>query len=150
MVQLKQQLYDLCLDYVNQRISNAEKVIEGAQNSANEETKSSAGDKYETGRSMMQQEAEWGRTQLAEAQKLKQDLDHVKVDPPSDYVQAGSLVYTNKGIFYIAVSAGKLVVGKDTIFAVSAASPLGSKLLGNSKGFKFDLNGQTFTISDIA
>lgn len=150
MVQLKQQLYDLCLDYVNQRISNAEKVIEGTQNSANEETKSSAGDKYETGRSMMQQEAEWGRTQLAEAQKLKQDLDHVKVDPPSDYVQAGSLVYTNKGIFYIAVSAGKLVVGKDTIFAVSAASPLGSKLLGNSKGFKFDLNGQTFTISDIA
>lgn len=149
MAQLKQQLYDLCLDYINQRIINAEKAIEGAQNSANDETKSSAGDKYETGRSMMQQEAQWGRTQLAEAQKLKQDLDQIKVDAVSDVVHAGSLVHTNKGLFYIAISAGKLLLEKDTVFAISAVSPLGAKLLGQTKGASFDLNGQTFKISDV-
>jgi len=150
LVQLKQQLYDLCLDYINQRISNAEKAIEGAQSSANDETKSSAGDKYETGRSMMQQEAQWGRTQLVEAQKLKQDLDQIKVDTGMDTVQAGSLVYTNKGIFYIAISAGRLPVEKETVFAISAISPLGSKLLGQKEGAGFNLNGQTFNILKVA
>ena len=150
MIQLKQQLYDLCLDYVNQRISNAQKIIEGAQNSANEETKSSAGDKYETGRSMMQQEAQWGRTQLLEAQKLKQDLDQIRVGESDGMVQAGSLVFTNKGNFFIAISAGKLAADTDTVFAISAVSPLGAKLLGQREGAKFDLNGQSFNILKVA
>lgn len=150
MLQLKQQLYDLCLDYINQRISNAKNAIEGAQSSANDETKSSAGDKYETGRSMMQQEAQWGRTQLAEAQKLKQDLDQIKVDEARDTVHAGSLVFTNKGVFYIAISAGKLPLEKDTIFAISAVSPLGAKLLGQKEGAGFNLNGQDFNILKVA
>jgi hypothetical protein len=149
LIQLKQQLYNLCLDYINQRIVNAEKVIEGAQNSANDETKSSAGDKYETGRTMMQQEAQWGRTQLAEAQKLKQDLDQIKPDGVSDIVLAGSLVHTNKGVFYIAISAGRLQVEKETVFAISAISPLGAKLLGQKAGAGFDLNGQTYSILKV-
>lgn len=150
MEKLKQQLYDLCVDYVNQRIANAEQVIEGAQNSANEETKSSAGDKYETGRTMMQQEAQWGRTQLAEAMKLKQDLDQIKIDPGTETVQAGSVVHTNKGVFFIAISAGKLELLKETIFAISMISPLGAKLLGKTAGASFELNGQTFQIQSVA
>jgi len=147
---LKQQLYNLCLDYINQRISTAQNAIEGAQNSANDETKSSAGDKYETGRSMMQQEAQWGRTQLAEAQKLKQELDQIRIDKQVSTIQTGSLVFTNKGTFYIAISAGRLPVEGESIFAISAVSPLGAKLLGQGEGARFDLNGQAFSVLKVA
>jgi hypothetical protein len=149
LIELKQKLYNLCVDYVNQRISTAQNAIDSAQTSANEEIKSSAGDKYETSRSLMQQEAQWGRTQLEEAQKLKQDLDQIIVIP-SAVIQSGSLVFTNKGIFYIAISAGRLSIDGETIFAISALSPLGIKLMGQEKGARFDLNGQVFNILEFA
>jgi hypothetical protein len=150
LIQLKKQLYDLCLDYINQRILTAKNAVEEAQKSANEETKSSAGDKYETARSMMQQEAQWSRTQLAEAQKLKQDLDQVPIDKPMTTVQSGSLVFTNRGTFFISISAGRLSVEGENIFAISAASPLGVKLLGSEPGTGFNLNGQVFNILKVA
>jgi hypothetical protein len=65
-------------------------------------------------------------------------------------VQAGSLVFTNKGNFFIAISAGKLAADTDTVFAISAVSPLGAKLLGQREGAKFDLNGQSFNILKVA
>ena len=50
----KKQLYDLCQAVVQQRIDTARHAMTAAQESANEEGKSSAGDKYETGRAMAQ------------------------------------------------------------------------------------------------
>ena len=47
---LKQQLYSLCLKQIEQKISNAQSAIDSATESANDDTKSSAGDKHETGR----------------------------------------------------------------------------------------------------
>jgi sortase (surface protein transpeptidase) len=55
---LKTRLHSLCVSYVGQRIETAQRAIAIAQASANEETKSSAGDKYETGRAMAQLEIE--------------------------------------------------------------------------------------------
>jgi transcription elongation GreA/GreB family factor len=147
---LKQKLYNLCENYVADRIATAQNAIEAAQQSANDETKSSAGDKYETGRAMMQQEAEWGRKQLAEAWALKQSFEHVSNDQPESRVFAGSVVYTNKGIFYLSISAGKLSVDGQTVFAISVASPLGGKLLGKSTGSVVNFNEQDFTILNIA
>jgi hypothetical protein len=54
---------------VHQRIASAEEAIRMAQESANQEGKSSAGDKYETGRAMAQLEIEKASGQLAEANK---------------------------------------------------------------------------------
>ncbi|MDB5240215.1 MAG: hypothetical protein JWP57_840, partial [Spirosoma sp.] len=47
---LKQALHARCRHYVQQRIDTARQAMEAAQESANSESKSSAGDKYETGR----------------------------------------------------------------------------------------------------
>ena len=51
---LKDQILNKCREYVNVRIATAKQAMDNAQQSANEEGKSSAGDKYETGRAMMQ------------------------------------------------------------------------------------------------
>ena len=63
--------------YVHERIAATQEAIYTAQLSANEETKSSAGDKYETGRAMAQLEIEKNTAQLAEALKLKQMLKQI-------------------------------------------------------------------------
>ena len=150
MSTIKQQLHSLCLAYIEERIHGAHQAIQFAQASANEETKSSAGDKYETGRAMAQLEIEKNSTQLAEAQKLKQLLLHLDPFKIADTVQAGSLIITNHGSFYISIPAGQFTVEGEIYFAISPASPIAQKLLGLNVGDKFGFNKKEFEVKQIA
>lgn len=149
MKTIKTALYDLCLDYVNQRIETASNAIKSARESANDDTKSSAGDKYETGRAMMQQEIDNNQLQLNEAKKLKIVLDQINPEKEFNTVQIGSLVITNKGNFYISVSAGQLKVDGGIYFAISSISPIGTKLMRLQVGSELNFNGKDFKIIDI-
>jgi transcription elongation GreA/GreB family factor len=150
MSTIKQQLHRLCLTYIEERIKGARQAIQFAQASANEETKGSAGDKYETGRAMAQLEIEKNSTQLGEAQKLKQIL--LQLDPvkTSDTIQAGSLAVTNHGRFYISIPAGQFIVERETYFAISPSSPIAQKLLGLSVADKFSFNKKDFEVEEVA
>ena len=149
MSQLKREVYNLCQVYINDRIQTVKTAMDIAQASANDETKSSAGDKYETGRAMMQLELEKNSVQLAEANKLKQTLGQLDPDKHTDTVQLGSLVTTNHGHFYLSISAGQLKLKESIVFAVSTASPVGTKLAGLKKGDSFQLNGKEYTIQQV-
>jgi len=149
LIATKIKLHSLCQAYIEQRIDAAQKAIAIAQESANEETKSSAGDKYETGRAMAQLEIEKNSTQLAEAQKLKVALSQIKPDQTSYAVQAGSLVITNQGNFYISISAGQFTVDNVSYFSISPASPIGSKLMGLKEGAQFSFNTKTYLIRNV-
>jgi transcription elongation GreA/GreB family factor len=149
LISLKVNLHSLCQAYIEQRIDTAQKAIAIAQASANEETKSSAGDKYETGRAMAQLEIEKNSTQLAEAHKLKAALSQIKPDHPTNTVQPGSLVITNQGNFYIAISAGQLTVDSVNYFSISPASPIGSKLIGLKDGAHFSFNSRAYQIEKV-
>ena len=72
MKSVKHKLYQACLEFTDTQISTLKSAIKATQQSANEETKSTAGDKYETGRAMAQLEVEKFQSQLAEALKMKQ------------------------------------------------------------------------------
>ena len=87
----KEVLYAYCVNYVQQRIARIQGEINKAQSSANEETKSSMGDKYETSRAMAHQEIENNRMQLLEAEKLHsilQNLTGFKVTGTINRVQS--------------------------------------------------------------
>jgi len=136
--------------YIEARLTASTEAIQSAQQSAGEDTKSSAGDKYETGREMMQQETNRNMAQLAEANKLKIALSQVPANaPPASVVQVGSLVITNSGKFYIAISAGALLYNNETYFAVSMASPIGMQLKGKAVGDHFILNNKAYSIQSI-
>jgi len=126
----------------------AELAIEEAQKASNDDTKSSAGDKYETGREMMQQETNRNMGQLNEANKLKIALNKINPLVVSEKVLAGSVVITTTGNFYVAVSAGRLTVNGEIYFAISPASPIGSMIMGKKKGFEFKLNDKKYQIMD--
>jgi hypothetical protein len=149
MIDIKKELYHLCLEFVMQRIDAVSQAIAGAQEAANEETKSSSGDKYETGRAMMQQESEQNGTQLIEAKKLLTALKNIKPDGKSGQANTGSLVITNNGKFYIAVSAGALKLNGETYFAISPASPIGLKLAGQQTGYEFIQNGKPYRVLEV-
>ena len=149
MSDLKKALYKQCLDYVQKRMEAAQLAIDEAQKASNDDTKSSAGDKYETGRAMMQQETDRNRLQLDEANRIKVALNRVNPEHISDTVEAGSAVITDQGNFYIAISAGALPVDNETYFAVSPASPIGLLLSGKKAGEKIVLNGKPYTIKMV-
>lgn len=149
MSTLKQKLFESCQTYIAKRIATATDAIQTAQSSANEETKSSVGDKYETGRAMMQLEIEKNTAQRTEALKLKLQLDQLNVNHSSTIVQSGSLVATNHGNFFIAISAGKLSTDDQTFFAISPDSPVGLKLKGRQQGDTFVFNDKTYEVLKV-
>ena len=146
---IKQQLYDLCRGYVDKRIQSSRDAIAEAQESANEETKSSSGDKYETGRAMMQLEIEKNAQQLSESLKLKNALDQIKVDTAASSVQPGSLVVTDREVFFIAISLGKITFEGKSYLVIAPASPLGAQLMGAKLGDRVKFRNESYVVQHI-
>ncbi len=141
-MEVKKKLISFCRDWVAERISVAQIAMDNAQEAANEEGKSSAGDKYETGHAMMQIERDKAAQQLEEARKLKQIVDGLNEAAHTDMVRLGSIVQTTRYQFFIAISIGKISMdGIDYLF-VSPQSPVG-KLLVNKKLGEHILFNQT-------
>ena len=145
----KDSLYKYCTEFVQQRIDRIKQEINRAQSDANEETKSSMGDKYETSRAMTQLDIERNRILLSEAEKIKSTLHSISVTKSTDTVMPGSLVTTSTGVFYIAISIGIVnVQGKD-YFIVSSDSPIGKLLLGKKTGDVNLWQGKEIKIQNI-
>jgi transcription elongation GreA/GreB family factor len=149
MNDLKSALFQQCSAFINSRILAAEQAIAAARDAANNDTKSSAGDKYETGRAMMQQEIDRNSRQLLEAQKLSQVILKIDTLQQSEVVQLGSIVITDQGNFFISIGAGKLIHKAEEYFAVSSASPIGLALSGQKTGNSLRFNGKSYLIKDI-
>ena len=149
MPNIKQQLYNKCVAYVQSRMDAAEDAYKAAEQASNDDTKSSAGDKYETGRAMMQQEKDRNTIQINEANKLMVILNTISTKGTSDTIETGSLVTTNGGKFYIAISAGTLVVDNESYFAVSAAAPICMQMIGKKAGSEFVVNGKKYEILEV-
>lgn len=149
MKNLKTTLYNHCLSYVQDRIQTASEAMRTAQESANSETKSSAGDKYETGRAMAQLERDRHAQLLAEAQRMLADLEKINPDITSSVAVPGSLVQTSRGTFFISISAGKLTVEGADYFAVSSASPIGALLLGKRVGDVVAFNRMSYAVLGV-
>ena len=149
MRDIKQELYRLCQEYVDRRIEVSRAAIAQAQEAANEETKSSSGDKYETGRAMMQLEIEKNAGQLTESLKLKYALGQISIDKQSDSVQPGSLVVTDREIFFVAISMGKVTYLNQSCIVISPASPLAIKLMGLKPGAKMVFNNHHYVVKEV-
>jgi len=143
----KSEILDILHAKLSEKIENLERLIAETR-AANNETKSSMGDKYETSREMVQQEINNLQIQLNENLKARNSLQLINVNP-HQIVGLGSLVETDKGFFYIAVSLGEISLQKQKIFLISPESPLAKALTGNKTGDTISLNGNTQTIKNI-
>lgn len=150
MPTVKQQLHDLCHKYLDDAIADAQQAVNSAREAADNETKSSAGDKYETAREMMQQEIDMNNLRIAELQRQKAGLQFIDPGKISDAVQNGSIVRTSQGNYFLGVSIGKLVLEKVPYYTLTTSAPLGARLTNKRKGDKFNFNGREFVILEVA
>lgn len=139
------------LEIINQKISEKIQKLEqliAETRASNNDTKSSMGDKYETSREMLQQEINNLQIQLNEHLKSQQILKNIQPNPHKT-VTLGSLVETEKGMFFVAISLGEITFNQEKIFVISAESPLAKALSGKKTGESFVVNNLQQTIKNI-
>lgn len=146
---LKEALFKQCENYVNKRLQTIEKIISDNKKALQSETKSSAGDKHETGRAMLQLEMEKASQQLAGISKMKQTLAKIDISKTTQMAHLGSIIYTNKATYFLSISMGKLTASKEDFFAISVSSPIGKLLLGKQKNEEVFFNGNSIRILEI-
>jgi len=145
----KKAAYDHCSSFVEEKLARIQNSINSIKESLNSETKSSAGDKHETGRAMLQLEREKLGQQLAEVESTKRTLLMVKLNSTVDKVALGSFVRTSTANFFLSISAGEFKNESDSVFCVSIDSPIGQALLGKSIGDAIAFNGRNVQILEI-
>ena len=143
----KPELLELIKQKISEKIQKLEQLIAETR-ASNNDTKSSMGDKYETSREMLQQEINNLQLQLNEQLKSQQILKNIQ-PIAHKIVSLGSLVETDKGKFFIAVSIGELSFNQEKIFIISAESPLAKAMNGKKQGEFFSLNNLSQAIKYI-
>jgi len=146
---MKKQVLERYHQILQDRIDVFRDMILGLTEDAQKDAKGSAGDKHETALSMMHLEQEKLNHKLKEIIDQKAILD--KIDPNSNHnkIALGSLVQANGMLLFISAALPKINIDKSTIIAVSPQSPLGSKLMGKSEGFTFEINASQFTVEKV-
>jgi len=96
----------------------------------NSETKSSAGDKHETGRAMIQLELEKLGNQIHKIELNYQRLNTIKDFKTSSSVGLGSIIFTDKANYYLAVAADSCKINSKVFYCISSQSPIGKLLFG--------------------
>lgn len=146
---IKEQIFQEIISLLNQRIELARLAIDAAKESRDNETKSSVGDKYETGRTLMQLEVEKNRVQLNKTENLKNELLKIDLHKTFEQVEFGSLVISSQNNYFISSAMGKIEINGDIYYCISLASPIG-KLLQNKKvNDTFRFQGKDELIKDI-
>ena len=148
-IQLKQELVNAYHQIVEERIDLVEKNLKAVQESRNNETKSSAGDKYETGRAMLQIEEDNCKKQLHQALLLRNQLRQIDPTKQKEKAGQGSLVFTNQGRYFISAALGQVSLREETYFCISPVSPVGRKIMGQEPGFRFEFNETEIEIRKI-
>lgn len=147
--ELKEQLYRFCCRFVENRLRTVQHTINEIQESLTAETKSSAGDKHETGRAMLQLEREKAGHQLAEIEKLKENLSKIDVTKFSETIGLGTVALTSQANYFIAISAGEIEVDGTTFFAISPNTPIGLLLIGKGVDDEVVFREQKFAINGL-
>ena len=146
---LKKVLVEQCDVILSVKIARLKKNLDDLQEDLNNESKSSAGDKYETGREMIN--LEWNKlsAQMNELLKLREILLRIDPERKNDLVTTGSIVITNKNNYFLSVPLGQLKMENDVFFAVGVNAPIVKPMLGKAAGDKVIFNDQHFEIEHI-
>ncbi len=148
-IQLKKELVNCLKAILQEKIRFLKHNIDTAQESANSEEKSSAGDKYETGRSMSQLNKNMYTVQLAEAEREWAIFNQIDFETTSEIVKIGSAVICNQGNYFISLSVGKIIVNDKIYMCISSQSPIAKILIGKKKKDNFTFNQNNIVINDL-
>jgi hypothetical protein len=149
MSTLKKSILLKCHSVIDEKIHALNTVLRDLTEAGNNETKSSAGDKHETARAMMQLEQEKLGNQIQEWEIQKNVLAKIDGEKTSSIISLGSLVESNNGYFFIAANIGKIQVGDSSVMVISTQSPLGLYFLNRTIQQEFIFNQTEYVIKNV-
>ncbi len=149
MKELKLLVYDQLNEIIDKKLDDAKEDVAIYKEGRDNNSKSSVGDKYETGRAMMQNELNKSNIRLGKIVDLKKELLRVKLDKKFSEVEFGSLIDTDKGIYFISIGQGIIELENQKVFCISLGSPIGRLLVGKKKGETVDFQGRKIKIKSI-
>lgn len=144
----KVKLKNHCISVLKDKLKLLMNDISEAQDSSNDETKSTAGDKHETSRAMAQLEVERLSQQL-ESQENILKLLQATATHVGQTIQNGSIVMTDKGIYYLSAAIGMVRFENTNIMTIGMNAPISQLLLSKKKGDTVEFNGNKYYIEEI-
>lgn len=145
----KAEIYTQLIQQLDFAINEAKLTLQNTIEARNNESKSTAGDKYETGRAMMQIEQQQNEIQLNKLNTLKAQLRLIKINKEHKKASLGSLIQTNNGAFFLAIPFGKISYKNTDYHVISLASPLGKQLLDKKPNDTFTFLEKEYLIKII-
>ena len=146
---LKLKVHQKCSYLALTKIENLKSELESLQEASNADIKSSVGDKYETGRSMIMLEKEKLVAQLQDAYKMKKALDLIDLGKSVNKVSLGALVKESNNFYYFSANFGALEIADVKVFALSTLSPLGQVMLNKTPGNSYKFRGTQSIIKEV-
>lgn len=145
----KARLKRWALDHLSQRIAMSNHAMQQAQEAANGEEKSSAGDKYETGRAMGHLQKDMHARQLAGLVREMAALHAINVDERCIEGRSGALLRTDPYDFFIGIGLGKQTIEGRTVVFLSPQAPLARTLQNKKAGDTLFFQKETMLIREI-
>lgn len=146
---LKVQLLEACKKQLASRREAVDTILANVAVSLKEETKSSAGDKHETGRAMLQLERENAGKQLSEIEKLEVILNRISSEISEGPVHLGCVVETDSTNYFLSIPSGELHINDKKYYAIGTMSPIGKLLLGKQNGDEVRFRESVLKITTI-
>jgi len=146
---LKTSLKHYCVTLLEERLNTANDLIAAAQESANNDSKSSAGDKYETSRAMGHLQKEMYQLQAA---RIRQELliaGSTELKLCAGAVKAGAIVLADDILVFVSVGLGRKVVAGRTVLFLSEDAPFYKDLYLKNVNDTITIAKQLYTIRDI-
>ncbi len=146
---IKDQLLQACQAWLQQRNAGILQAIAAVAESMDQEGKSSAGDKHNTGRAMLQLEREKLGEQQDRLKTLAIQLQRIDPKVTGKMVAMGSIVTTTNAVYFLSIPAGKIEIEGNSIYAIGSSAPIAKLLMGKQQGDSFNWNGITNTIQTV-
>mgnify|MGYP001551726149 CR=1 FL=1 len=147
---LKHLVHAQCVALLAERIRNAEAGVEEAMEAGRSDTKSSAGDKHETGRAMAQLESEKQQAALGNLRDLARTLHGIDPDRRCIRIERGALIQMEQGLFYVATALGKVQAERYDVMVISPESPLVTALAPMKVGEVREFKGIRYWLTGIS
>jgi len=147
--EVKRDVHKCCLALLKDKLVPIQNDLQLLQEAQKNETKSSMGDKYETGPAMLHQQRE--RLLQQESQIVAHQSALQQLDPQKEckVVQPGCLLQTDKGKFYFSIGLGAISCGGEQVWVISMQSPLGIQFNQQKVGSKVSFQGRQYLIEQL-
>lgn len=113
------------------------------------DTKSSAGDKFETAREMANQEISKLQSVLAEKKRFLQILQNDAFQSKSTTIQAGALVLIEKIWYFFGLPFGKTTFDTKTVIGIGLTAPFAQAFLQKQQGTTVNFGNKDQFIEEI-